>query len=641
MSSMDFIRLSAACPVTNVADVDFNLKNIKICIDKALNECSKLVVFPELAVTSYTCADLFLQKLLLDKSNKAVEDICKYSIDKDILIAVGAPLNYNSCIYNCAYIIFNGSILGIVPKSYIPNYEEFYERRWFTSGLNIVDEKVDLYFQKNIPFGVNIIFSSGDFKFGFEICEDLWSVVPPSSYLSLCGANIIGNLSASNDIVSKSDYRRNLVSSQSARCMCAYVYASCGVFESSTDLVFGGEMIISENGSLIKCNDRFQRENEVITSIVDLERLNMQRIKNISFRDAENTVPFKISNIEFKFKNLDYGKFDKLVSKHPFVPSDENQREERCREIFNLQTSGLGKRVEHTGLKKAVIGISGGLDSTLALLVTVKTFDMLKISRKNIITVTLPGFGTTDRTYNNAVNLCRNLDTDFREINIVDACLQHFKDIGHDREIHDVTYENVQARERTQILMDIANKEGGLVIGTGDLSELALGWCTYNGDHMSMYGVNCSVPKTLVRYLVGYVAQREVSREISSILIDILETPVSPELLPKDSEGKIAQKTEDIVGPYELHDFFLYYFVRNNFSPEKILFLAKAAFYDCYDENTIKKWLKLFIKRFFIQQFKRSAIPDGPKVGTVSLSPRGDWRMPSDAGMNLWINNVK
>ncbi|MBA5850073.1 NAD(+) synthase [Clostridium sp. cel8] len=641
MRSMGFIRVAAACPVTDVGNINFNLENIKKCIDEAVSKHAKLVVFPELCVTSYTCGDLFLQRILIEKSTMAVEEICKYSMKKDILIALGAPLQYNNCMYNCAYIIFEGNVLGIVPKSYIPNYEEFYEKRWFTPGFNLIDESVDLYFQKNIPFGVNIIFSCEEFKFGFEICEDLWNVVPPSSYLALKGANIIGNLSASNDIVSKSNYRKGLVNSQSARSICSYVYSSSGVFESSTDIVFGGDLIISENGNILKNNNRFQRENEVITSIVDVEKLNTQRLKNISFRDAGSIVPWKGLNVEFQFKDMNFGDYDREVLKYPFVPSDKSQMEERCREIFNIQSSAFGKRVKHTGLNKAVIGISGGLDSTLALLVAVKTFDMLNIPRKNIITITLPGFGTTDRTYNNAVNLCKNLNTEFREINIVDACLQHFKDIGHDRAIHDVTYENVQARERTQILMDIANKEGGLVVGTGDLSELALGWATYNGDHMSMYGVNCSVPKTLVRYLVGYVAQNEVSEEISHILIDILETPVSPELLPKDSSGKISQKTEDIVGPYELHDFFLYYFIRNNFEPKKILFLANIAFSDSYDKDTIKKWLKIFIRRFFTQQFKRSAIPDGPKVGTVSLSPRGDWRMPSDANLKLWLQDLE
>ncbi|WKB37397.1 NAD(+) synthase [Terrilactibacillus sp. S3-3] len=527
-----------------------------------------------------------------------------------------------------------------MPKSFIPNYEEFYERRWFTSGLNRVSQKADVPFQKEIPFGVNLIFSSGVLKFAFEICEDLWSVIPPSSYLALRGATIIGNLSTSNEIVTKSDYRKELVRSQSARCMSSYIYAASGVHESTTDLVFSGELLIAENGSMIRHNERFQRDNEVMTAIIDLERLTLQRVKNITFREAESIVPWEPLEIAFEFQNDDYGVFDKKVPKHPFIPADENQRKERCKEIFNIQTAALAKRIEHTGLKKAVIGISGGLDSTLALLVIVKTFDMLNMSRKNIVTVTLPGFGTTDRTYNNAVSLCKELGTDFREINIVAACLQHFKDIGHDPSIHDVTYENVQARERTQILMDIANKEGGLSIGTGDLSEMALGWSTYNGDQMSMYAVNCSVPKTLVRYLVRYVAQKEVPEGIAAILLDILDTPVTPELLPKEPEGIITQITEDIIGPYELHDFFLYYFVRNEFTPEKILFLAEKAFDGAYDEETIRKWLKLFIKRFFIHQFKRSAIPDGPKVGTVSLSPRGDWRMPSDASSSAWLNQL-
>lgn len=636
MSNNGFIRVAAACPVTNVADIEFNVKNIKECIDNSMEQGAKFVVFPELCVTSYTCADLFTQKILLDKSLEAVEELCNYSKNKDLLIAIGAPLIYNYALYNCAYIIFEGKILGIVPKSYIPNYTEFYEKRWFTEGIDIVNKKVDLYFQEVVPFGTNLIFTSGIFKFGFEVCEDLWVIIPPSSYLSLMGANIIGNLSASNEIVSKADYRKDLVRSQSARCISSYVYASSGVFESSTDLVFSGDLLIGENGILLNHNDRFKRENEVITSVVDVSRLNNHRLKNVSFRDSVKLIPFETLEINFKFNNTDIKDFDRYIDKHPFVPSDKAQREIRCREIFNIQTAALAKRITHTGLKRAVVGISGGLDSTLALLVMVKTFDMLNIPRENIITVTMPGFGTTDRTYNNAVNLCKHLGTEFREINIVAACLQHFKDINHPVEKHDVTYENVQARERTQLLMDIANKESGLLIGTGDLSELALGWCTYNGDHMSMYSVNCSIPKTLVRYLVRYVAQKEVKGEVSEILLDILDTPVSPELLPKDKEGNIAQKTEDIVGPYELHDFFLYHFVRQSETPEKIFFLAKQAFKNHYDEETIKKWLDTFIRRFFSQQFKRSAIPDGPKVGTVSLSPRGDWRMPSDASPKLW-----
>ncbi|GAA0739449.1 NAD(+) synthase [Clostridium oceanicum] len=637
-SNQYYIRVSAACPLTNIADIDFNLKNIKICIDKAINNKSKAIVFPELCITSYTCGELFNQNLLIEKSIEGIKSICDYSINKDILISVGAPLTYNSSLYNCAFVIFNGKVLGIVPKSYLPNYTEFYEKRWFSEGIGIINKKINLPFQENIPFGTNLIFKSGIFKFAFEICEDLWVTIPPSSYLSLMGANIICNLSASNEIVSKADYRRSLISSQSARCMSSYIYASSGVYESSTDLVFSGHLLISENGSILKENNRFQRENEVIDHIIDVDKLNNERLRNISFRDNIKATPFESLEIDFKFSNnnIENDNFNRFVSKHPFVPSNESEREDRCKEIFNIQTSALAKRLTHTGIKKAVIGISGGLDSTLALLIASKTFDMLDIPRKNITTITMPGFGTTDRTYNNAVNLCKNLGTDLREINIVDACLQHFKDISHDAKIHDVTYENVQARERTQILMDIANKEGGLVIGTGDLSELALGWCTYNGDHMSMYSVNSSIPKTLVRYLVNYVASTQVSKKVTDILMDILDTPVSPELLPKDKEGKIAQKTEDIVGPYELHDFFLYYFIRQGSNPDKIIQLAKVAFKDCYTSETIEKWFKYFVKRFFSQQFKRSAMPDGPKVGTISLSPRGDFRMPSDASFNLW-----
>ena len=634
---MNYIRVSAACPVTKVGNISFNLANIKDCINDSIKENSKLIVFPELSITSYTCADLFLQQHLIAESMKALKDLCDFSIDKDILIAVGAPLMQNYCLYNCAFIIYSGKILGIVPKSYIPNYTEFYEKRWFTPGKDIIDQQISFSFQDNIPFGVNLIFESGAFKFAFEVCEDLWTVVPPSSYLSLLGANIIGNLSASNELVSKANYRTSIVESQSARCMCSYVYSSCGVFESTTDLVFSGHLLISEYGLILNENKRFQRENEVISYIIDVDKLNNERIKNISFRDSVNLSPYRAKLINFNFKNTLPENFDKFIDKHPFVPSNPHEREERSREIFNIQAAGLAKRLTHTGIEKAVIGISGGLDSTLALLVAVKTLDMLKLPRKNIIAITMPGFGTTDRTYNNAISLCQELGVELREINIVEACLKHFKDIGHAAEIHDVTYENVQARERTQILMDLSNKENALLVGTGDLSELALGWATYNGDHMSMYSVNCSVPKTLVRYLVKYVAEKEVNKEASEVLLDILNTPVSPELLPKDSNGEISQKTEDIVGPYELHDFFLYYFIRQNATPKKILFLAKEAFKYDYDSETINKWFNKFIRRFFTQQFKRSAIPDGPKVGTISLSPRGDWRMPSDADYSLWL----
>ncbi|MDF2881500.1 MAG: synthetase [Clostridiaceae bacterium] len=639
MNKFNYIKVSAACPLTNVADINYNVENIKYCLDMALAQSSKLVVFPELCITSYTCGDLFSQQLLIDESLNAINDLCKYTANKDILVAVGAPLIYNSILYNCAFILFNGKILGIVPKSYIPNYTEFYEKRWFTEGIGVINKNVNLFFQNDVPFGTDLIFQCGIFKFGFEICEDLWVTIPPSSMLSLAGANIIGNLSASNEVVSKTDYRSDLVKSQSARCISSYIYSSAGVYESSTDLVFSGHLIIGENGVILQSNNRFQRDNQVISSIIDVDKLQNERIKNVSFRDSSKIIPLNIRTINFNFDVLEYGSFDRFVDKHPFVPSNENLREIRCQEIFNIQTAALAKRFTHTGLTKAVVGISGGLDSTLALLVIVKTFDMLNISRENIITVTMPGFGTTDRTYNNAVDLCKNLNTELREINIVDACIQHFKDIKHPMEKLDVTYENVQARERTQILMDIANKECGLLIGTGDLSELALGWCTYNGDHMSMYSVNCSVPKTLVRYLVLYVAEKLVDKTVSSILLDILDTPVSPELLPKDKEGNISQKTEDIVGPYELHDFFLYHFIREGSSPEKLFFLAKEAFKNDYKDEVIEKWLGKFIVRFFSQQFKRSALPDGPKVGTISLSPRGDWRMPSDASYKLWMNS--
>jgi NAD+ synthase (glutamine-hydrolysing) len=634
---MNFIRVGAACPKTKVADIEFNIENIKECIDQGFTSKTKMLVFPELCITAYTCGDLFLQENLLEKSIEALNTICKYSLGKDMLIAVGSLLEFNNSLYNCAFIIFEGNILGIVPKSFIPNYTEFYEKRWFSEGLGLVNKSVDLSFQNNIPFGTNLIFSSDKYKFGFEVCEDLWVTIPPSSYLSLGGANIIGNLSASNELVSKADYRRELINSQSARCVSSYVYASSGVSESTTDLVFSGHLIISEYGSSLKENNRFQRDNEIITSIIDIDKLNNERRRNVSFKDNTRNISIDFIEIKFKFLTTLVENFDRYIPKHPFVPSDERTIEKRCREIFNIQTSGLAKRLLHTGQQKAVIGISGGLDSTLALLVIVKTFDMLNISRDNIITITMPGFGTTDRTYNNALSLCKELKTYFKEIDIIPACLQHFKDIDHPVEKHDVTYENVQARERTQILMDIANKEGAILVGTGDLSELALGWCTYNGDHMSMYGVNASIPKTLVRYLVRYVAQYEVEKIISDILFDVLDTPVSPELLPKSSSGEINQKTEDIVGPYELHDFFLYYFIRQGATPEKIYFLAKQAFKGEYDEKTISLWLEKFIKRFFTQQFKRSALPDGPKVGTISLSPRGDWRMPSDASYNSWL----
>ncbi|MDK0814971.1 NAD(+) synthase [Clostridium perfringens] len=634
---MDFIKVGAASPKLKISDTKYNLKEIETMILNAIEEEVKVLVFPELSISAYSCGDLFTNEKLIENCNLAIKNLVEFSKGKDILIAVGAPFLYRYSLYNCAYIILNGKLLGIVPKSYIPNYSEFYEKRWFTEGFNIKGLNVDLDFQKEVPFGTDLIFSFKNLKVGFEICEDLWVTIPPSSNLALMGANLICNLSASNELVSKSSYRKSLVQNQSARTMCSYIYSSAGVHESTTDLLFSGHMIIAENGTIIKENNRFKRENDLLTGIVDLFKLDAERIKNISFRNStfnENNEP---RFIPFNLENTEIKNFDREIDKHPFLPKSQYAMEERCEEILNIQAAALAKRLEHTNLKKAVIGISGGLDSTLALLVVVKTFDMLNIPRENIITITMPGFGTTDRTYNNAVTLCKELNCDFREINIVNAALQHFEDIGHDKDIHDVTYENVQARERTQILMDLANKEGGLLIGTGDLSELALGWCTYNGDHMSMYSVNCSIPKTLVRFLVNYFANHEISNDAKEALLDILDTPVSPELLPKDKEGKIAQKTEDIVGPYELHDFFLYHFIKHGSSPERILFLAKEAFKNDYDEETLKKWLDKFIRRFFTQQFKRSALPDGPKVGSISLSPRGDWRMPSDAVYNDFL----
>ncbi|WP_294156271.1 NAD(+) synthase [uncultured Clostridium sp.] len=628
---MDFIKVAAACPNTRVSDVDYNIENILICINEAVEKNCKFIVFPELCVTSYTCGDLFLQEHLLRKADEGIEALLNSTKDLDMLIAVGSTLVTGNTLYNCAYLLFKGKILGIVPKSYIPNYSEFYEKRWFTEGISITNQKVDLSFQKDIPFGTDLIFSSNLGNFGVEICEDLWVTIPPSSYLSLMGAHIIGNLSASNELVSKADYRKSLISNQSARSMCSYIYSSAGVHESSTDVLFSGHLLISENGTLLKENKRFQRDNEVIYSDVDLFRLKAERMKNLSFRDASKFINKVPSIVKFEFTDTALKDFDRFIDKHPFVPSSEHERDLRCREIFNIQAASLAKRLEHTHSEKAVVGISGGLDSTLALLVIVKTFELLNLDKQNIVTITMPGFGTTDRTYNNALDLCRELGTDLREINIVKAALQHFEDIGHDKNIHDVTYENVQARERTQILMDIANKERGLLIGTGDLSELALGWCTYNGDHMSMYSVNPSIPKTLVRYLVKYVAQNESNAIVSDTLMDILDTPVSPELLPKDSNGEIAQKTEDIVGPYELHDFFLYHFIKHGSTKERIQFLAEHAFKNDYSPEEIKKWLDKFMYRFFTQQFKRSALPDGPKVGSISLSPRGDFRMPSDA----------
>ncbi len=638
--NLGFIKVSSACPVTDISNVKFNLIHIKSCIDMALNEGSKVITFPELSITSYTCGDLFLNNHLINKSYESIIEIAEYSKNKDIFIVVGSPVKYSSELYNCAIGILNGEIIGIVPKSYIPNYGEFYEKRWFSSGGNILNKTVDIKNFKAIPFGKNIIFNYKNIAIGIELCEDVWTIIPPSSFLTRGGANIILNLSASNDIIGKHKQRENLVTSQSSRSICAYVYSSAGVHESTTDIVFSGALIISELGKILSKNNRFEREDNIISAVIDLDRIENERLKNKSFRN-DIFSDYDILNIDLNFKNdFDLKYFNREISPNPFLPKEEGEIDNRCDEIFSIQTAGLAKRLEKANIKKAVIGISGGLDSTLALLVTIKTFDMLKLDRKNIITITMPGFGTTDRTYSNAVSLCKKLNCDFREINISKSILQHFKDIDHDENIHDVTYENAQARERTQILMDVCNKENGLVIGTGDLSESALGWCTYNGDHMSMYNINGSIPKTLVRYLVNHIQNEycESNKEISDILEDILNTPISPELLPKNEKGEVIQKTEDTLGSYELHDFFIFYFIRHGFSPEKLIFLANKCFKDKFSSDYINDVFNIFIKRFFTQSFKRSCAPDGPKVGSISLSPRGDFRMPSDADFSMWIS---
>lgn len=626
------IRAAAASLRLKVADPTYNKEKIKEAIDCAEQKGTRLIVLPELCVTGYTCADLFFTKSLQQSAENALKEIIEYTSGKNIVAAVGMPVPFYNSLYNCAVVIGNGRIYGIVPKIHLANYNEFYEKRWFASGSDFKScQNIDFCgFETTI--GPQIFDLGGGAVLGLELCEDLWVPSPPSGSLTLGGANIIANLSASDEYVSKAQYRRDLVSNQSARCICAYVYSGAGVCESTTDLVFSGATLIAENGSVIAQGKRFARDNEIIVSDIDIERLNSQRRSNMSF---ENSIKeLKITQIPLNNNENDLAY--RFVDAHPFVPSDDEKRRERCEEIFAIQAAGLAKRLEHVGSKGCVIGISGGLDSTLALLVAVEAMKLIGKPSSDILGITMPGFGTTDRTYNNAIDLMKSLGVTIKEISIKDACVQHMKDIEHDEAVKDITYENTQARERTQILFDMANKHNCLLVGTGDLSELAMGWCTYNGDHMSMYGVNASVPKTLVRYLVDYVAKIS-DEKTKAILLDVLDTPVSPELLPPDSDGKIAQKTEDNIGPYELHDFFLYNFVRFGFEKDKLRRLAIKAFDGVYDSATIEKWLGVFMKRFFISQFKRSCIPDSPKVGSVSLSPRGDWRMPSDASFNDFI----
>ena len=636
-----FVKVAAAVPHVKVADCKFNVEKIESLITVAEGKGVQIIIFPEMSITGYTCGDLFGQQLLLEEAEMGLMQILNNTRQLDIISIVGMPVVVNSTVINAAVVIQKGKILGVVPKTYLPNYKEFYEQRWFTSALQVAEDNVRLCGQI-VPMGTNLLFETSDTTFGIEICEDLWSTIPPSSTLALQGAEILFNLSADNEGIGKHSYLRSLISQQSARCIAGYVFSSCGFGESTTDVVFAGNGLIYENGSELAHNKRFSLEEQLVISEIDVERLRAERRINTTFAASKGTVPSdkKPLRITTEFVNSKELNLTRTFDMHPFVPQGETLNE-RCEEVFSIQVAGLAQRLVHTGAKTAVIGISGGLDSTLALLVCVRTFDKLELPRKNIIGVTMPGFGTTDRTYHNALSLMKSLGITIREISIKEACIQHFKDINHDINIHDVTYENSQARERTQILMDIANQTWGMVIGTGDLSELVLGWATYNGDHMSMYGVNGSVPKTLVKYLVKWVAENDIDEESRITLLDIVETPISPELIPADENGEIQQKTEDLVGPYELHDFFLYYFMRFGFRPSKIYYLANIAFKDIYDEETIKKWLSTFFRRFFNQQFKRSCLPDGPKVGSISISPRGDWRMPSDASSATWLKEIE
>lgn len=630
-----FVKVAAATPDIRVADVEFNTQNIINVMEEAQKNGAKILVFPELCVTGYTCSDLFDHSVLLKASRKALLEIAENTSDKDMLVFVGAPLEVNGKLYNVAAAMNQGEILGFTTKTFLPNYGEFYEMRQFTPGPQTVRE---ITFEgKKIPFGPQILFQAKGMEelvVAAEICEDVWSPIPPSIQAALEGATVIVNCSASDETIGKDTYRRALISGQSARLISGYIYANAGEGESTTDLVFGGHNIIAENGTILKESSRYV--NEIVYSEIDLQRITGERRKNTTFQPLDEEtlvrVPFTIEETKTFLT--------RTFPKKPFVPSDEQTRAQRCEEILTIQAMGLKKRLAHTNARTAVVGISGGLDSTLALLVTARAFDMLGRDKKDIIAVTMPCFGTTDRTYQNACEMSKKVGATLIEVPIADAVNVHFRDIGHDPEDHSVTYENCQARERTQVLMDIANKTWGMVIGTGDLSELALGWATYNGDHMSMYGVNASVPKTLVRHLVKYAADDTTDEALKNVLYDVLDTPVSPELLPP-KDGDIAQKTEDLVGPYELHDFFLYFMLRFGYEPSKIFRIACMTFDGEYDKETIFKWLETFCRRFFSQQFKRSCLPDGPKVGTVALSPRGDWRMPSDACVAVWMKDLE
>lgn len=647
-----FIKVAAAKPSVRVADCRYNTGRIEALMARAEGLGVEILCLPELSVTGYTCQDLFQQQLLLDEAESALLRLMEFSRNLSMVTIVGVPLDYEGRLFNCAAILCRGCIHGLVPKTYIPNYKEFYEQRWFASAADLPADAGLHFCGQRVPFGANLLFEMPSATFGVEICEDLWAVMPPSSGLSVEGAEVIFNLSASNELIGKGSYLRDLVRMQSARCLCGYVYTSCGYGESTQDVVFGGRTCVAENGHILAEGERFSMQEQLIVSEIDIERLRAERRTNTSFAAAcrlhTSTACRPARRIELDIVSADEERqvLTRTVDALPFVPTG-TELAERCQEIFNIQSEGLARRIEHTQAETVVIGISGGLDSTLALLVCVHAFDRLGRDRKGIVGITMPGFGTTDRTYTNAIELMKGLGITIREINIREACEQHFRDLGHDVSRHDVTFENGQARERTQILMDAANQMNGLVVGTGDLSELALGWATYNGDHMSMYGVNVSVPKTLVRHLVKWMAEYVADEYNRRTLLDIVDTPISPELIPAAEDGTIAQKTEDLVGPYELHDFFLYYTLRFGFRPSKIHALACRAFsgtdsrVGAYDADTIKKWLTVFFRRFFAQQFKRSCLPDGPKVGSCSLSPRGDWRMPSDAVSAAWLNECE
>lgn len=638
-----FITVAAAIPSVKVADCDYNEKQLESLIAQAEGKGVEIIVFPELCITGYTCQDLFGQQLLLEEAEKAVLKLLDFTRSLDIIAIVGLPVVCGDLLLNCAAVIQKGDLLGLIPKTYLPNYSEFYEKRWFASAQDLDDTDLPFAGKTMHVSAEPTLFRTCDgVHFGVEICEDVWAPAPPSNHLALSGAELIFNLSASDELIGKHDYLKSVLAQQSARTMTGYVYSGCGYGESTQDVVYGGNAMIYENGKLLVEADRFSMEPQMMITQIDVEKLRTERRTNSTYVNAQHSYSAKIINAH-GIQPRDF-QLIREIDAHPFIPKTADMKQS-CEEIFSIQVMGLAKRIEHTHSKKVIVGISGGLDSTLALLVCVKTFDKLKMDRKGIVGVTMPGFGTTDRTYNNAINLMKSLGITLMEISIAKAVTQHFKDIGHDAAVHDVTYENSQARERTQILMDLSNQLGGLVVGTGDLSELALGWATYNGDHMSMYGVNASVPKTLIQYLVRYVAEVERKekddKKTYEILMDVVDTPISPELIPADENGNIKQKTEDLVGPYELHDFFLYYFLRFGFRPQKIFLLAQQAFKGSYDDATIKKWLTTFLRRFFAQQFKRSCLPDGPKVGSVSLSPRGDWRMPTDASSAMWLKECE